>query len=83
MGARLASGDPMDDMNERRMTMSGTSMANDAQRPGPVETIEPGVAHVEIEPGEPTETVGRGQLQVDDETGKHAPADRPATGTEG
>jgi len=69
--------------------MSNNSLANNAQRPGPAEMIEPGVAHVEIDPGELTETAGRGQLQVDDETGKRAsrdagtPMGRPTTGTPG
>jgi len=46
----------------------------------PAEMVELGVAHVELEPGEPTETAGHGQLQVNDETGKRAPADQLATG---
>lgn len=71
------------------MTMSDNPMPTDAlRRAGPTETVEPGVAHVEIEPGAPTETAGRGPLQVDDETGQRvpvlcdagAPTDRPATG---
>ncbi len=66
--------------------MSNSSMGNNARRTGPPETIEPGVAHVEIAPGEPTETAGRSQLQVDDDPGQRAsraegtPADRPSTG---
>jgi len=45
------------------MDMSDTPMTNDtARRTGPAETIEPGVAHIEIAPGAPTETTGRGQL---------------------
>ncbi len=70
--------------------MSDTPMTNDtARRTGPVETIEPGVAHIEIAPGAPTETTGRGPLQVDDGTGERAPrsvgapADRPTTGNAG
>lgn len=55
--------------------MSNDSMADDVRRTGPAETIDAGVAHVEIEPGEPTETAGRGQLQVDDDTGRQAPRD--------
>jgi len=74
------------------MDMSDTPMTNDtARRTGPAETIEPGVAHVEIAPGAPTETTGRGPLQVDDETDdetgerapRGAPADRPTTGNAG
>lgn len=70
--------------------MNDTPITNDtARRTGPAETIEPGVAHVEIAPGAPTETTGRGPLQVDDETGERpprgagAPADRLTTGNAG
>ncbi len=63
--------------------MSDTPMTNDTpRRTGPAETIEPGVAHVEIAPGAPTETAGSGPLQVDDETEERAsvaPADRSTT----
>jgi len=34
-----------------------------------VETIDTGVAHVEITPEESTETAGHGLLQVDDDEG--------------
>lgn len=67
--------------------MSDNPVTNDVpRRTGSAETVEPGVAHVEIEPGEPTETAGRGPLQVDEETGQRvprgasAPVDRPAAG---
>ncbi len=45
----------------------GTPTTGDARERGTTESVEPGVAHVEIEPGEPTETAGRGLLQVDDD----------------
>jgi len=47
-------------IHEGRMTMSNNSMKDDARRTESPETIDAGVAHVEIELGEPTETAGRG-----------------------
>ncbi len=48
-----------------------TPTRGDTRERGTAETIEPGVAHVEIAPGEPTETEGHGLLQVaDDEEGQ-------------
>lgn len=49
----------------------------------PADTVEPGVAHIEIEPGAPTETAGSGALQIDDAAGQRihgAVTNRPATG---
>ncbi len=48
-----------------------TPTRGDARERETAEIIEPGVAHVEIAPGERTETAGHGLLQVaDDEAGQ-------------
>jgi len=67
-----------------RMENDKTRTNGAPRRTGAEETVEPGVAHVEIDPGAPTETAGAGSLQVDDETGRRpsgAGTNRPAPGS--